>query len=598
MSAILRSLTLLATGAYPETAAFHRLLIALLVVALSTNGSVADHSAETQRLLKAHVEFLCSDALEGRGLGSKGLDRAATYLAEQFRQYGLKTDSYKGMPFQEFDGAMRVELGPRNQLTFFGPGSASAKPDSIKLTFGFDYVPLAIGGSGKLSAPLVFAGYGITNREKDYDDYEGLNIAGKAVIIFSGAAPEKIRTRQDNAWLAQKRGACAVFFVHSNGEVERLTKTYVELRRKAAAQLAEECNRFGAINNPSLVEVKSYLQRVDVFLAMTSQFQGYLYDLHDVRLAFARQVSEENPGYPILSLRRSVADRLLTSVGKPNLSTLEKKIADSLKPQSLALPSWSLEGEVEVQRTPIKAKNVIAVLEGAGALADETIVVGAHYDALGYRDLHILEAGLECECPVIASRTRYDPWMALPRVIHPGANDNAAGAAVILEVAREMAECRLSPRRRLVFIAFAVEELGTIGSKAYVRQPLFPLDKTVAMINLDMVGRLQVDKMNVFGAALPGPYSELLDQAGSRHRLQFNKLPVKPWSEDQAPFHRHQVPTLYFTTGVDDKIHSPEDRLDRLNITGMQRISGMLREFIIGLATNPDRPKYRGIKRD
>jgi hypothetical protein len=142
MSAILRSLTLL--GASNEAPAVCRLVIALLLVAVSTTGAAADDAADAHRLLKAHAEYLCSDALEGRGFGNKGLDLAATYLADQFRQYGLKTDSYKGTPFQEFDGAMTVELGPRNQLSLLGPGSDSAKRDRIKLAFGFDYLPLTV----------------------------------------------------------------------------------------------------------------------------------------------------------------------------------------------------------------------------------------------------------------------------------------------------------------------------------------------------------------------------------------------------------------------------------------------------------------------
>ena len=131
-----------------------------------------------------------------------------------------------------------------------------------------------------------------------------------------------------------------------------------------------------------------------------------------------------------------------------------------------------------------------------------------------------------------------------------------------------------------------------IGSKAYVRHPLFPLDKTVAMINLDMVGRLQNDTMNVFGAAPPGLFRNLLDQVGRQHRFQFNKLPVNSSAEDQAPFHHKKVPTLYFATGPDDKIHTPYDRPDRLNVAGMQRICAMLTEFVTGLAANPKRPEY------
>ena len=115
------------------------------------------------------------------------------------------------------------------------------------------------------------------------------------------------------------------------------------------------------------------------------------------------------------------------------------------------------------------------------------------------------------------------------------------------------------------------------------------------MINLEMVGRLHEGRMNVFGAAPPGLFGDLLDQLGSRHPFKFSKLPVKHLTLDQAAFHRQRVPTLCFATGPDEEMHLTGDRPDRLNYDGMRQISEMLAEFITRLATHPKRPEFRDV---
>jgi hypothetical protein len=555
--------------------------VALLTATLFARG---DDAADAKRLIEAHVAYLCSEALEGRGLGSQGLESAAGYIAERFREYGLKTS------FQEFDGAMVIQLGPKNRMRLVGP----EKTDRIELVLGEDYIPLTIGGSGKVSLPLAFAGYGISSPEKGYDDYQGLELAGRAAVLFDARAPEKIHNWKAKELVAAQRGAKAVVFTYTESAVQRSRARMLDERERTVARLAEENKRFRAIVEPSAADVNKHLSEMDSLLSLLTQAQGILYDMHEMRLSFANDRAQpEAAGIPIIRIRRSVIDRVLASAAKTDVAALEKKIAEELKPQSMALAGWTLEGEVDVQRTPIKAKNVIAVAEGADALAEQTIVLGAHYDGVGYRDIDFF-AALDVECPIIAPKTRYNARMAIPKALHPAANDNASGTAVLLEVARRLAKAEQSPRRRVVFIAFSAEEIGYIGSKAYVRQPLFPLEKTVAMINMDLVGRLQGGRMNVFGAAPAGIYGQLLDQLGPGHQFKFNKLAANRTSLDQAAFERQGVPTLYFATGPDPEMHLTGDRPDRLNYDGMRQVSEMLAEYISALATTPKRPEARG----
>ena len=157
------------------------------------------------------------------------------------------------------------------------------------------------------------------------------------------------------------------------------------------------------------------------------------------------------------------------------LSRLEKDIHADLKPHSSQLTGWKANVAVRMHRGKIHVKNIVGVLEGKGPLADETVVVGAHYDHLGYGG---------------------NGSMAVSKkmAIHHGADDNGSGTTTIMELARRFAEMKDRQGRRLVFIAFSGEELGLLGSEYYCKHPLFPLEQTASMFNIDMVGRLRSDK--------------------------------------------------------------------------------------------------------
>ncbi len=170
-------------------------------------------------------------------------------------------------------------------------------------------------------------------------------------------------------------------------------------------------------------------------------------------------------------------------------------------------------------------KNVIGVLEGSGALADETIVIGAHYDHVGMGGAGSLARG--------------------SHEVHNGADDNASGTAGVIELARRMAALPPHPRRRLVFIAFAGEERGLLGSAYYVKHPLFPLDKTVAMVNLDMIGRLTDDKLTIGGTGTAEQFDALIDEVNKSFHLAITRQAagqraerscVLLWSEHPGAF--------------------------------------------------------------
>ena len=162
-----------------------RLALATLFCVAALQRAVAEEPAEIEKRLGDAVRYLASDQLEGRGVGTKGLDLAAEFIARQFAEAGLKTQLSEGGPFQEFSFNLPPELGKENRLTLVGPPSKPGeKPQTIDLTVGKDFLPLAVSGAASFDRPLVFAGYGITAKAEKYDDFQGIDVSGKIVIVL------------------------------------------------------------------------------------------------------------------------------------------------------------------------------------------------------------------------------------------------------------------------------------------------------------------------------------------------------------------------------------------------------------------------------
>lgn len=241
------------------------------------------------------------------------------------------------------------------------------------------------------------------------------------------------------------------------------------------------------------------------------------------------------------------------------------------------------------------AYNVIGILDGHDkVLKNEAIVIGAHYDHLG--------------------RGGQGSLAANSTEIHHGADDNASGTAAIIELARQFAREKKN-KRTIIFIAFSGEEDGLFGSKYYVNNPVFPLDKTVAMINLDMVGRLKDNKLTVGGIGtaeewkkkvegfnklaiemstinLSGKTYDDLTYNGNdpRFNLQLNEEGFGP--SDHSSFYGKQIPVLFFFTGTHLDYHKPTDTAEKINYVGLRRVNHFVRDIIVNIDETEKRPTY------
>ena len=509
----------------------------VFVPGLSAQDHLNNLSREAiEQRLAASAKYLASDELEGRGIATAGIDKAADYLATQFTEMGLDTKRYQGTPFHTFHMGTRHEIGPTNSLVLnFSKGQPQELLPKV------DFTPLSLSGSGKFDLPVSFVGYGITAPKLNYDDYQGIDVTGQAVIVlrneprkndaespFEGDQPSEFAFISHKVTNAIQHGAAAVLLVTDHASLT------------ATAQ-------------PGTPE-------------------------SDPLLDFQAKSTAGNRQIPVMHCRRSAVEPLLQAAGKTTLAALESAIDGDLKPRSAVLTGCRAVGETSVVRKGKPLKNVVAVLPGSGSQAEETIILGAHYDHLGLGGMGSLA-------------------FLMKKEIHNGADDNGSGTAVLIEAARQLAlRNAVKPLgRRVVFIAFTAEESGLIGSERYVRDPLFPLNQTVAMLNMDMVGRLRQERLTVYGTGTAAEFDPLVDRLGTKHAFAIIKKPGGYGPSDHASFYQRGIPVLHFFTGLHKQYHRPEDDSDLLNIPGMARISELVVEAVEELAVAKQRPTLKKI---
>jgi len=503
-------------------------LFALLVLVAAP--AVAQDDPVVARM-RRDITFLASDECEGRGPGTQGIDKAADYIAGQFAQAGCKPGGVKGTYFQPFTVTGQPKLVGPNSVRLRGPMG-----QEIELTPGKDFEVMGLSGSGKIAAPLVFVGYGATASKIKYDDYQGVDVAGKIVIVL----------RHTPRW--------------SNKEVpfdgDRKDEHAALVRKQALAEAAKAAAVI-------LVNDQSEAPAGDKLMPFT-----YIAGL------------ASNAAIPAVQLRRAVLDPILQSTTGMSVKDVEQAIDRDLQPRSTPLAGWSASIDTRVQRKTIPVKNIVGVVEGAGPLANQTVVVGAHYDHLGYGGSGSLAK----------DKTK---------AIHHGADDNGSGTTTVMELARRFAANPGRQGRRLVFMTFSAEEMGLLGSRHYCnKEPLFPLSETVAMVNLDMVGRTTTDpktnkpKLIVEGVKTAKNFEGLIAELGGDKDFQLIKKSGGTGPSDHDSFYRKEIPVFFFWTGMHKDYHRPSDTSDKINVPGMRRIADLAERVIERLATDKARPEY------
>ncbi len=542
-----------------------------------------DQQKDNQRMLDA-IKYLASDELEGRGVKTRGINLAADYIEKEFKAAGLNVQSVDGGAFQKFKINTGSKLGPKNEIQLTGPDSKS-----IPLKYDKDFRACSFGGSGKFDAELVFCGYGIDAKDVKYNDYAGIDVKDKVVIImrrtpqqgdkkspFAGAhGVSRYAALRYKVSTAFGKGAKAILFVNDVYSTRENKKEAQELEEDSIEELIAATENWENASKDKKAEADRELKKA--LHAVQQARKRLKAENFDVLMKFGYAGSGDGRSIPIAHITVEKCNQLLKEAGKPTLKELETKIDAELKPVSFALPQWKAKGEIAVEQIQTEIKNVIGVLEGNGPFADETVVIGAHYDHVGYGGEGSLAPG--------------------STDVHNGADDNASGTVALIELARRLAARKTPLPRRVVFIAFTGEERGLIGSAHYVKHPTFDIKNTVAMLNMDMVGRLTNDKLTVFGTGTAPRWKKLVEETAKEYDLKLSLKPEGFGPSDHSSFYGKQIPVLHLFTGTHTDYHRPSDDWDKINIPGMQRIVGFLEEITIATADNPERPKYVKIER-
>ena len=551
-----------------------------------------DDNAKLINDITAHVNYLASDELEGRGVETEGINKAADYIVNHFRRIGLKVDSYNGSAFQPFEISTDVRMGEESEnfLTLIATsndGASEQGAEETELALGFEFNPLAIGASGDFEADVVFVGYGIEAPDVGYDEYADVDVKGKVVIVvrkepqqdnaesvFDGLKSSRHATFQSKVSNAYQKGAAAVIMVNDAGQAGKYLAGLKHALSQYSAQLKALTKTFEAIVNPSSEEIAKHKQALREAVNNISDTVSELNGDGDVVLNFDEAGAPANrKSMPVFFARRSSIEPMVKSGLGKSLAEIETLVDKTMKPVVGELKGWRVKGSASLIQAKAKVKNVVGVLEGKGNLKNETVVVGAHYDHLGY-----------------GGRGSLAPWTM---DIHNGADDNSSGTTGMMEIASIVAKSDAKNRRRVVFIAFSAEERGLIGSAFYVNNPLFSLDNTVAMINLDMIGRLTDNKLIITGTGTSDVWPRLLDELNKDFKFEITRQPEGTGPSDHQSFYLKKIPVLHLFTGLHEFYHRPSDDPKIVDFAGMARIVELGAQITQYLQTLEERPNFQ-----
>ena len=400
-----------------------------------------------------------------------------------------------------------------------------------------DFIPILFSNTAEFDGPLVFAGYGITAPEYKYDDYSGIDAKDKIVVVFEHEPQEE---DANSVFLGKDFTAHASF-----------TNKAINARMHGAKGII-------FITEPS--------HPVD--------------DLGPTE----RQVEESDMGIPAVHVKRDFVMKPFAAKGK-DLAALQKAIDKDLQPQSFEVPGLTAHIATEVTRNRRTVKNVLGALPGSDpALKNEWIVIGAHYDHLG-----------------LGNRNSLAP--SLIGQIHHGADDNASGTAGVIELARVAAANnpritvpgRPEWKRSVLFMAFAGEEIGLLGSSYFVNHPTVPLTTIDAMLNMDMIGRLTNERLFVGGVGTSPELKPDLEELDNDSPLTVEFSESGYGASDHTSFNAKKIPVLFFFSGLHTDYHKPSDTADKINADGAVQVLSLVYQLTGRLASEPAKLPYNEV---
>ncbi len=477
-----------------------------LALVLTTSFMLYSQQVEiTADELEEHVTFLASDSLKGRYPGTPEDKVAAEYIRNEFMNAGLAMLGDFGN--QVFEVATGIEEGDGNYLytqqTYFEPF--------------IDFAPVSYSASELINAKLMFCGYGLVI---DTDSVQWNEMPGEVV---------------KDKWVMILRGHPDV------GDRNDLFARYSGDRDKVIA--ARDAGAAG------------------VFLVSPEHYDEY--DRFE-QLTFDKTTSDV--GIPVIQLKRSTADAIIGFSGK-SIKSFVDQISENPFPFTFSF-EINIEARADVEYIMVDTYNVMGMVEGSDPeLKNEYIVVGAHYDHLGF-------GGMKS-----GSRTPQET------AIHNGADDNASGVAGVIELAEKLNAEKPSLQRSVIFVAFGAEEMGLLGSKYFIDNCPVEVDNIVAMINFDMIGRFDEKKNSIaIGGTGTSKETEKILEDVNNDRFELGLSPEGYGPSDHAAFYAKDIPVFFISTGAHTDYHTPRDDAGKLNYEGQQAVLDFSAELVKEIA--------------
>ncbi len=480
----------------------------------------------TLRQVSYDIKYMSSDEMGGRQPGTPGIKMCEDFIVEEYKKAGLKPLA-DGTYFQELEvGATRTVDKEASALFLKGPNDAE-----VKLELGKDFQQLICRKDFDLKNDLVFVGYGISADEHNYNEYAGVDVEGKIVVLIrfepQGDDPNSVFDGTETSR-------------HASGS----SKVTAARRAKAAGILM--------VNDAKSAANADELIQPDRF---------------------------PTNSLPIAQIKRSVLDEVLKSspltipTGQKldSVKAIEAQIDSNLEPISQPLEGWTAEFKSKFVQETTKTNNIVGIIEGEGPNADETIIIGAHYDHLGMG--------------------AYGSRAGGRREIHNGADDNATGTAAVIELARRFNAREEKPGRRMVFICFTAEEMGLLGAFHYCQNPIYPLEKTAAMVNFDMIGWLRNNELTLYSLNSSKELDPVFETANKGFNFKLKK-PASGGGSDQIPFNQKDVPNVFIHTGTTAVYHTPEDDFEALDCEGALKVIDYSEKVLDGLVSLKSKPTF------
>jgi Tol biopolymer transport system component len=496
-------------------------------------GPVVEEEKISKAHLKDFVEYLASDELEGRMTGSKGAESAADYIAGYFQAIGLEPVGENESYFQEFEFTSGMKV-IEEENAFKVIKKEHGAVQILEFKVESDFRPLSFSANGEVEGEVVFAGYGLSVPGKLGEGYD--SYAGldvkDKIVLVLRYVPEEVETER-----------------------------------------RQELNRYAGLRYKAMVAREHGAKAILVVTGPNSPNAGEL-----APLSFDSSLA--GSGIVAASISGEVAKMLFAGSEK-----VLKEVQDQLDIENphfegqFPLKNVTVKISTAVERVKKTDRNVLALLPPAEPSSEmEYLIIGAHYDHIGYGEIGSL-AGKDEEGQ-----------------IHNGADDNASGTAVVLQLAAVLAEQK-DLHKGIIFALWSGEELGLIGSSHFVEHPTVPLEQVVAYINFDMVGRLRENRFNLQGVGSSTLWRKLIEKrnVAAGFDLILQDDPYLP--TDTTAFYPKKVPVLSFFTGSHENYNRPTDDPETLNYDGMQRIATFAHHLITDVAQSPERPDYVEVQR-